>query len=75
MASSKDTFEAKSYAANSFACGAFRGIGVVAVSLCPIIDDFPDFGYTQLSAKDFGYTQTSLIDFDYLKTDTIDFAE
>lgn len=28
MASSKDTFEAKTFAANSFACGTFRGLGV-----------------------------------------------
>lgn len=28
MASAKDTFEAKTFAANSFACGTWRGVGV-----------------------------------------------
>lgn len=28
MASSKDTFEAKTFAANTFACGSLRGLGV-----------------------------------------------
>ncbi len=32
MASTKDTFEVKTFAANSFACGTFRGSGVDPVT-------------------------------------------
>lgn len=37
MASSKDTFEPKTFAANTFACGTFRGFGVTVVLTSPKI--------------------------------------
>jgi hypothetical protein len=33
MASAKDTFESHTFAANSFACGVWRGIGVATATL------------------------------------------
>ena len=34
---SKESFGADSFAAKSFACGAFRGIGVVVVTVAPVV--------------------------------------
>ena len=37
MASTKDTFESKTFASNTYACGTFRGTGVTIIS----VDLFP----------------------------------
>ena len=40
MASSKDTFEGKTWASNTFACGTFRGLGAtVAYTLVGLWSD------------------------------------
>lgn len=36
MASSKDTFEAGAFLANTFACGTFRGVGVDVAEAQPL---------------------------------------
>ncbi len=56
MASYKDTFESHTFAANSFACGTWRGTGVAelrsSVVLTPERVEISTFGTLQLTISD-----------------------